>query len=599
MVYFTRSVARIIELYFPESTDGGLISGGLTLEELVYYRHLHESDELRNQDPAVNDEDFQDGLDEQNFEEGPLSGDSDYSDSARRYLAAPLRSFSRAGMAYFLYSDASMQTAHSEGQRHHSDTQPTGHLHGTGRRLQKNVPEEEAVSSWAGPVPSSVPYEKQVFIPSNGHASYLPRITDQRINSLPPSSLPSTGSARRNKRFLRSVNRMNLETEAYVAEAVFLDVTVDARASKPLWQGLNASADVRNTLKAELSAGRAIPNLAAIAYDGKETKITDSKRRVVIFRSVATPNLRKIMASICKEADSFILATTAPTAAERHRNLRGVGWFSIAGYDRNNKPIPKISRWHASQKIVVDRFFKKNSLFTQLTKIGCSMIRKVFPGIYKRFMDCSQWMEQNYGLKAPYGVFFNFCLNGVVDGYQRVHCQPHVDFKNVALGVCMLFVYGHFNHRERSWLVIWEAGVVVELPPGVFLLYPSSLFLHFNVDKHNFVVTEDEAPNGNNCKPLCSCDDPEAIHDENWAAGIGRGSIVWFNQATMFQTSELGYPTVKAARAAGVNTACSFPAEEAFEIVGAATHTTDPSKAGCREVDVVEDDQIDTVDRNW
>lgn len=39
-----------------------------------------------------------------------------------------------------------------------------------------------------------------------------------------------------------------------------------------------------------------------------------------------------------------------------------------------------------------------------------------------------------------------------------------------------------FNHQKRSWLVLWEAGVVVELPPWVLVAYPSSLFFHFNID---------------------------------------------------------------------------------------------------------------------
>ncbi|THU76536.1 hypothetical protein K435DRAFT_605160, partial [Dendrothele bispora CBS 962.96] len=63
-----------------------------------------------------------------------------------------------------------------------------------------------------------------------------------------------------------------------------------------------------------------------------------------------------------------------------------------------------------------------------------------------------------------------------------VFCKPHIDAKNVALGLCMIFVYGHFDHSQKCWLVIWEAGIALELPPGVFLLYPSSLFIHFNID---------------------------------------------------------------------------------------------------------------------
>jgi hypothetical protein len=40
----------------------------------------------------------------------------------------------------------------------------------------------------------------------------------------------------------------------------------------------------------------------------------------------------------------------------------------------------------------------------------------------------------------------------------------------------------NFNHKAKSWLVIWEAGVIIEIPPWVLVLYPSSLFFHFNVD---------------------------------------------------------------------------------------------------------------------
>ncbi len=48
--------------------------------------------------------------------------------------------------------------------------------------------------------------------------------------------------------------------------------------------------------------------------------------------------------------------------------------------------------------------------------------------------------------------------------------------------LCLPSLLAEFKSKERSWLVIWELGIVVELPPGVIALYPSSLFLHWNVD---------------------------------------------------------------------------------------------------------------------
>lgn len=40
--------------------------------------------------------------------------------------------------------------------------------------------------------------------------------------------------------------------------------------------------------------------------------------------------------------------------------------------------------------------------------------------------------------------------------------------------------------------------------------------------------------------------------------GSGRGSAVWFNQATMFQTAELGYDTMADAEEAGVDTRSAY-----------------------------------------
>lgn len=49
-----------------------------------------------------------------------------------------------------------------------------------------------------------------------------------------------------------------------------------------------------------------------------------------------------------------------------------------------------------------------------------------------------------------------------------------------------------FEHKYKSWLVLLEAVIVIELPPWVVLLYPSSLPHHFNVDvdSMSFLIAE-------------------------------------------------------------------------------------------------------------
>lgn len=125
-----------------------------------------------------------------------------------------------------------------------------------------------------------------------------------------------------------------------------------------------------------------------------------------------------------------------------------------------------------------------------------------FPEIVARYKRCHEYIKTRYGINPMYGLFYNFCLNGAWPGKtDRVYCEPHVDWKNIAIGVCLVFVYGelimakscysctkfrrftgNFDHRRKAWLVIWEAGVIIEIPAGVFVAYPSSLFYHFNWD---------------------------------------------------------------------------------------------------------------------
>jgi hypothetical protein len=64
-----------------------------------------------------------------------------------------------------------------------------------------------------------------------------------------------------------------------------------------------------------------------------------------------------------------------------------------------------------------------------------------FPGILARFIRCREVMKARYGIEPMYGLFWQICINW---GGEReiVDCSPHVDAKNLAIGVCVIFVYG-------------------------------------------------------------------------------------------------------------------------------------------------------------
>ncbi|KAL0578309.1 hypothetical protein V5O48_003686 [Marasmius crinis-equi] len=358
----------------------------------------------------------------------------------------------------------------------------------------------------------------------------------------------------------------------------FQNVLQDARIASTGWQGVNAPADERNEIRELVQGGHKLLNIRPIPYNGqvlppyslplanhssrKRLFVADGNGYTLIFRSHITEHMLKtLLPLVNKTARLFMTEVKPPSDEDMRKNLRGRHFFCTAGHDRNNKEKPALSQWHQANAAALERFFAEGQPLEELTRYGCKIVRRVFPAIVKRFEACAK----KIGIQPLYGgLFFNFCLNGVrmdaPNPVPRVFCEPHIDFKNLALAICMVFVYGHFNHHEKCWIVIWEAGVALELPMGVFVLYPSSLFLHFNVDAANLniVATDGEKPTKENSKSLnCLCGNTQSDHDESWKNADGRGSMVWFNQSSMFQTTELGYNTVAQARAAGAETTCN------------------------------------------
>ncbi|KAF9471067.1 hypothetical protein BDN70DRAFT_901632 [Pholiota conissans] len=176
-----------------------------------------------------------------------------------------------------------------------------------------------------------------------------------------------------------------------------------------------------------------------------------------------------------------------------------------------------------------------------------SIVRIVFPGVAARFSACAKWHEEQYGFKPLFGMFFNL--------YSR---QAIPLSSEIVLPLNFPSPGKRFNHFKRTWLVLWEAAIAIHLPPWTMLAYPSSLLYHFNIDVADFkFVTTDgnERPTPQNSTPLEEGDDE------------GRGSLVYFNQASLYQSSELDHPTVAAAKASGLSGVVDFPSsvQEAFQ----------------------------------
>ncbi|EIM81551.1 uncharacterized protein STEHIDRAFT_114974 [Stereum hirsutum FP-91666 SS1] len=259
------------------------------------------------------------------------------------------------------------------------------------------------------------------------------------------------------------------------------------------------------TIESEMMGFQRVPFDSDLAKQ-PATDIRDCEGRLLCKRSMWRPRIADLVVQFGIEAVRHLDKTDPYPVVKVH--TRGPHRFTICGVDRNNKKIPALNPWHVKNEAAITELFTPGSAVDQIQ--------------YKR---CHEYIRTRYGINPMYGLFYNFCLNGAWPGKtDRVYCN--------------------FDHRRKAWLVIWEAGVIIEIPAGVFVAYPSSLFYHFNWDIGTIceiVTTQDGSkPTRENSEPLDGRD--------------GRGSAVWFNQATMFQTSELGFNTVAEAEEAGADT---------------------------------------------
>ncbi|RDX40344.1 hypothetical protein OH76DRAFT_1423751 [Lentinus brumalis] len=284
-----------------------------------------------------------------------------------------------------------------------------------------------------------------------------------------------------------------------------------------------------------------------VRYERSPTLLLDRNGVAFAFRSnipdwMTTPdeNGRTWLDHFEEECMWYIDKCGPRKDADIEANNRGDHWYMVVGVDRQNKKSPDLTSFHKAHRQATDELLQKPCT-ARLIKFVSTTFETRFPSLAQRVSDCeTKLREQDRGEHATplFGKFYNYCINGprkgVVDG---VSTGPHVDGKNLALMMCAVFVWGKFDHTEKAWLVLWEAKLIIELPPGVLMYYPSSLFTHFNVDPSDLkiVTTSDGSrPTPENSSPL---------------KGVpGRGSVVFFNQATMFQLAEKG-SSVKDARA--------------------------------------------------
>ncbi|KAJ7177263.1 hypothetical protein C8R43DRAFT_1230274 [Mycena crocata] len=282
--------------------------------------------------------------------------------------------------------------------------------------------------------------------------------------------------------------------------------------------------------------------------DERGTFVIDSDGLIFLYRSVRAFWLADCITEL-EEAQKILLGDELESErvrAEFADGVRGPHLAIIIGHQRQSAVEASLTLWHRTHERQVNEFLAQ-PIMGRIFRWVSDIVRIVWPGLAARFEEEAAWHKRESGIEPLFGYFWNFCLNAVFPGQSRIHTGPHVDFKN-QIGVCMILTYVtskglNYNHRRRGWIVLWEAGIYVELPPWTLIGYPSSLFYHFNVDVDQLqtVYTDDDV------------DIPTPENSTPYDDSVGRGSMVFFSQSTMSHGPATGFHTLDEAARAGVS----------------------------------------------
>lgn len=82
-------------------------------------------------------------------------------------------------------------------------------------------------------------------------------------------------------------------------------------------------------------------------------------------------------------------------------------------------------------------------------------------------------LERNFEDSVFASITFNFG--------PRTVTVPHIDYLNLAGGLCAITSLGDFDPDLGGHLILWDLRMVIRFPPGSTILIPSALVRHSNV----------------------------------------------------------------------------------------------------------------------
>ncbi|KAJ7724165.1 hypothetical protein B0H14DRAFT_3621722 [Mycena olivaceomarginata] len=121
-----------------------------------------------------------------------------------------------------------------------------------------------------------------------------------------------------------------------------------------------------------------------------------------------------------------------------------------------------------------------NSAFIRLAGFATGVFANWAPSLYDMYVEYMSVFYKKYPkLRRPF-------LNGVFSACTfnlgpQTCALGHQDFQNLAFGWCASTALGKFDYKRGGYLILWDAKLILEFPPGCTILIPFAAIYHSNI----------------------------------------------------------------------------------------------------------------------
>ncbi|PPQ73446.1 hypothetical protein CVT24_008148, partial [Panaeolus cyanescens] len=165
---------------------------------------------------------------------------------------------------------------------------------------------------------------------------------------------------------------------------------------------------------------------------------------------------------------------------DEYNHKRGSGYASINTGISHGQGSKKPARSnHGPNTQVIEELLQANS-FRQLAIHQSETLGLYYPKchqIYENALSALTARHPELGGRNYEGSVFPkaaFNFGGTVWSHK------HIDTKNFTFGWCCITALGTFDHTAGGHLILWELGLILELPAGYTASILSSLIIHSN-----------------------------------------------------------------------------------------------------------------------